>query len=80
VAVVVMAVCTHEDFRPAREWRPDGPVARIAEMLRRAQDRYDARRSAAALGRLSDGDLRDMGLTRADAERILRHPYGGSDC
>ncbi len=70
VAVVVMAAC---HTAPAVRKRWERPT-RLAEALRRLQDRYDARRSAATLGRLTDDDLRDMGLTRADAERILFHP------
>ena len=75
VAVMVMATCMHADYRP----QLTGPLARIAAMLRRAQDRYEARRSAAALGRMSDEDLRDMGLTRADAARscAIRSPGSG---
>ena len=69
---MVMAVCMHESLRT--EWGLDRPFVWVAAMLRRAQERYEARRAAAALGRLSDEDLRDISLTRADAERILRHP------
>ena len=66
-----MAVCVPEPTR-GQSWA--GP-AWVTGMLRRMQDRYEVRRSAANLGRLTDEDLRDMGLTRDEADWIRRHPY-----
>ena len=62
----MMAACAPEPaaMRTAPAW--------LARTLRRMQDRYEARRSAAALGRLTNDDLRDIGLTAADVGQVLR--------
>ena len=68
VAAVVMAACAPGPaaMRTAPVW--------LARTLRRMQDRYEARRSAAALGRLTNDGLRDIGLTPADVGPVLRIP------
>jgi uncharacterized protein YjiS (DUF1127 family) len=48
------------------------PAGLIGRMLRRARRRHAARRTASGLLGLGDRLLRDIGISRADAESLFR--------
>lgn len=51
-------------------------VARVLGALRNAYAAYRNRREFYRLGELSDAELADIGLTRADLHVAVGHPFG----
>lgn len=52
-------------------------VARIVGILSNIYRAYKNRREFYRLGELSDAELADIGLTRADLHVAVAHPFGG---
>jgi uncharacterized protein YjiS (DUF1127 family) len=68
---------TFETGAPSRGGRlvartAEGPASLVGRLVRRARRRHEARRTANGLLGLGDRLLRDIGISRADAESLLR--------
>ncbi|WP_308915459.1 DUF1127 domain-containing protein [Jannaschia sp. LMIT008] len=63
-------MATYDDIRPAAPGT--APRAPISTLLARLLAWFDYRATRRALSRLTDGELHDIGLSRADIDRVAR--------